>query len=237
MHADYLRTYTRENVELGYGKINGDRVNLRSGPSTGYRVVAKGYQNEKAYIIGFNTGWYKVIFDDQICYIRSDYLDLTEIPYENHDSTRQPLFFRGGKSTGIKPSASALKQHTAPVTSEQIILTANKYLGVPYVWGGSTPNGFDCSGYTQYVFNAHHISIPRTTDTQYAVGTYVEQSQLKPGDLVFFANTYREGISHVGIYLGDGQFIHASSSKGVTISQMDNPYYASRYYGARRILQ
>ena len=80
------------------------------------------------------------------------------------------------------------------------------------------------------------ISLPRTTTEQYKVGTYVAKSALQPGDLVFLQNTYRSGISHVGIYIGDGKMIHASSSKGVTISSLSSSYYQQHYYGARRVI-
>ena len=109
------------------------------------------------------------------------------------------------------------------------------YLGVPYVFGGTSPYGFDCSGYVQYVFANAGVSLPRTADVQFEVGTPVSTAELVPGDLVFFS-TYTYGASHVGIYVGDGNFIHASSSQGVTISSLSQAYYSSRYIGARRIL-
>jgi len=236
MHKDYLRVTARENAELGYGRVNGSRVNIRSGPSTGYGAITQASLGDKAYIIGINNQWFKVIYGEKIGYIRSDYLDLTEYPYENRDSGNTPLFFRGGKSTGVTPSASALQGSKPVTTGQKIVDTAKQYLGVPYVWGGSSPSGFDCSGLVQYVFKAHGISLPRTTKEQWTVGTAISKSQLKVGDLVFFANTYTSGISHVGIYVGNNQFIHASSSKGVIISSLDNSYWASHYYGARQIL-
>ncbi len=238
MHADHLTVSNVRNVELGYGEVNALAVNMRSGPGTGYKALGQGKQNDLAYVIGFNKEWYKVIWNNQICYIRSDYLDLIQAPYENKANPKSPLFFRGGKSTGTAVSAGALKNSAnyMGATGKQIIATAKQYIGVPYLWAGETPKGFDCSGYTQYVFKKHGISINRTTTTQYKQGIYVSKSNLLPGDLVFFQNTYREGISHVGIYVGDGKFIHASSSKGVTITPLSNPYWAARYYGARRIL-
>ena len=233
MHKNHLRTATRENVELGYGRLNGSAVNVRSGPGTGYSSVAKAYTGDSAYIIGINAGWYKVIFKSVIGYIRSDYLDLTEVPYENKDSNKEPLFFKGGKSTGTPVSPSALNGNTA--TAQAIIATAKQYIGVPYVWGGSSPSGFDCSGFVQYVFGKHGVTLPRTSKEQYSVGTWVAQSNLQPGDLVFY-NTSGSGVSHLGIYIGNGQFIHASTSKGVMISEMSNSYWSARYYGARRVL-
>ena len=291
MHSDYLDVYTKKNVELGYGRINAYRVNLRSGPSTSSSIVGKATEGTSAYIIGFNSGWYKVICKGQVCYVRSDLLDLTEIPYENLDSAKEPLFFVGGKSTGVTPSASALEAAnasapttSAPATSEsekttetektpepetnepeetqpeatepeveeepevkeepvveqtselglKIVAEAKKYIGVPYVWCGSSPSGFDCSGFTQYVARACGISINRTAANQWKNGTYVEKSDLQPGDLVFFANTYKKGISHVGIYVGNGMFLHASDN-GIAYGDLNTEYNLSHYYGARRL--
>jgi len=235
MHSKYLDVSTRENAELGYGRITGNKVNIRSGPGTSYKSLASAAINDTAYIIGINNKWFKVIYGDIVGYIRSDYLALTEIPYENRDSSKTPLFFRGGKSTGVTPSASALKGYSGKPAASAIIATAKKYIGVPYVWGGSTPSGFDCSGFVQYVFKAHGIQLPRTSKQQYGVGTYVSKSNLKAGDLIFF-DTEGNGVSHLGIYIGNNQFIHASSSKGVIITSLSNTYWAPRYYGAKRIL-
>ena len=119
--------------------------------------------------------------------------------------------------------------------ASRIIATSMNYIGVPYLFGGTTPRAFDCSGYVQYVFAKAGISIPRTADVQYEAGTPISTAELLPGDLVFF-ETYTYGASHVGIYLGDGNFIHASSSRGVTIDSLSTAYYNSHYIGARRIV-
>ena len=116
-----------------------------------------------------------------------------------------------------------------------IVAAATNYIGVPYVFGGTSPYGFDCSGYVQYVFAKSGISLPRTADVQYEVGTPISTTDLVTGDLVFFS-TYTYGASHVGIYVGDGRFIHASSSRGVTIDSLGSSYWSSHYIGARRIL-
>ena len=234
MHESYLTTYSRRNVELGYGRVSGNSVNVRSGPGTSHSSLARASSGEEAYIIGFNNQWYKVIYNSHIGYIRSDYLDLTEIPYENAASKKEPLFFVNGKSTGVSPSASALSGGSG--IAQKIITDAKAYIGTPYLWGGTTPKGFDCSGFVQYIYKNNGISLPRTTSQQWKVGTYVSKSDLKPGDLIFLQNTYREGVSHVGIYIGDGKMIHASSSKGVVISSLSTSYYTKHYLGARRVI-
>ena len=253
MHKNYVSVLTKENAELGYGKVNGTHVNLRSGAGTSYKAVTQANTGDKVYIVGLNTGWYKVIFNGKICYIRSDFVDLTEIPYENDDSSKSPIFYRGGKSTGVPLSAGALNGSNGSENSgntgdsgnngsssdvgAQIVSTAKQYLGIPYKYGGSSPStGFDCSGFVYYVLKSLGYSPYRTTSTQYQMGTYVAKSDLQPGDLVFFQGTYKAGISHVGIYVGDGKFIHApSTGKLVSYADLNSAYYTNHYYGARRI--
>ncbi len=235
MHSSYLDTSVRENAELGYGRVNGSRVNIRSGPGTSYSTLTQAKLGEKAYIIGINNQWFKIIYGSYIGYIRSDYLDLTEIPYENQASTNQPLFFRSGKSTGLAPSAQALNSQSG-ASGQQIAATAKKYIGAPYLWGGTTAKGFDCSGLIQTVYKANGISLPRTSKQQWTAGRSISRSELQVGDLIFFANTYTSGVSHVGIYMGNGQFIHASSSRGVILTSLSSSYWAAHYYGCRRVL-
>lgn len=121
------------------------------------------------------------------------------------------------------------------IKAREILSTASKYKGVPYRFGGTTPKGFDCSGYVQYVFKQRGAQLTRTADTQFLEGVAVRRSQLKPGDLVFFT-TYEPGASHVGIYAGGGQFWNATSSRGVMLCQLSDSYWGPRYYGARRVL-
>lgn len=112
--------------------------------------------------------------------------------------------------------------------------SANRFMGTPYVFGGTSERGIDCSGFTMRVFLMNGIQLPRTADVQYGVGSPVAKGKEEPGDLVFF-ETYCPGPSHVGIYLGGGNFIHASSSRGVTVSSLGDSYYKSRYLGAKRV--
>lgn len=117
----------------------------------------------------------------------------------------------------------------------RIVQAALNYQGVPYVFGGTTPNGFDCSGFIRYVFAQAGVYLPRAADEQYEVGQSVSYSRLQPGDTVFFT-TYEAGASHSGIYLGNGKFISATSSRGVVVDRIDSGYWGARYLGARRVL-
>ncbi len=110
---------------------------------------------------------------------------------------------------------------------------AMRFIGTPYVFGGTTSLGFDCSGYVQHVYAMLGIALPRTADAQFYAGRPTRGGKL-PGDLVFF-QTYEAGPSHVGIYLGHGHFIHSSSSRGVTISSIADSYWSARYLGAKRV--
>ncbi|WP_349408662.1 C40 family peptidase [Pseudalkalibacillus sp. SCS-8] len=131
----------------------------------------------------------------------------------------------------VTPSAFASSK------GEEVSSYAHKFIGTPYVYGGTTPSGFDCSGFLQYVYNKIGVSIPRTSKAQSTYGTAVSKSDLKPGDLVYFSNTYKPGVSHSGVYVGNGKFIHASSS-GVQKTSINDPYYwGEKYTGARRVIE
>ena len=217
MSAEYLDVVTTAEVELGYGVVSdvSSMLNVRSGPDTGCSLVDTLRNRSVVSIIGVEDGWYKISFDGNTGYVSSDYLTLCK------DST--------GLRADEDPSVSNL--------GSQIVAYGEQFLGTPYVWGGNGPRSFDCSGFTKYVMKHFGYDISRTASAQATNGVAVSRSELQPGDLVFF-HTFSSYvyITHVGIYAGNGQFIHASSSKGITYSDLNSAYYSSAYVSARRII-
>lgn len=132
-----------------------------------------------------------------------------------------------------RPSTS--RGSTPRTIDNNIIATAKKYIGVPYRSAGTTPAGFDCSGFTQFVYKQHGISVPRASISQASFGTKLSKNELRTGDLVIFSNTYRKGPSHTGIYVGNGNVIHSSSSKGITIDSIYSGYYLNHFSYGRRV--
>ncbi len=139
------------------------------------------------------------------------------------------------KETKKKKAAAAKKKAAAKKAAKQerVIKTAKKYLGVAYVYGGSTPAGFDCSGFTMYVYNKLGISLTHNAQAQYSQGTHVSKDNLEVGDLVFFGSS-TSSISHVGIYVGNGKYIHSPQTGDVV--SIDKLSDRSNYVGACRVL-
>ena len=203
--ADYLNV-DQDNVFTTYGRVNSDGVNVRSAASTDSSVLATIEEDAIVTVNGLVDGWYDVTCEyGTEGYIRSDFLDLTESSSSNSD----------------------------------IAATAKQYLGTGYVYGGASPRGFDCSGFTMYVYSQHGYSLPHSATSQWqsGLGTRVYSiSELQPGDLVFFNDPSRNAgkvCSHAGIYTGDGQFIHSSSSRsgGVIVSSLTSGYYNTYFVG------
>lgn len=193
--------------------VTGSRVNLRKGPGTNYPVVTSLSRGTSVGVISESNGWSKINYNGSIGYMSSSYLGTI-----NSSSNE-------GESTNSSSQA------------DRVINLAKQQLGKSYVWGAEGPNTFDCSGFTQYVFkNAVSINLPRVSREQSKFGQYVNKNNLQKGDLIFFDTDKDGSVNHVGIYIGNNEFIHASSGgKKVIISQL-NGYYSSVYTNARRVL-
>jgi len=145
-----------------------------------------------------------------------------------------------GQLDDIEDKRNSLAQSALEYNKENLLVNAKKHLGGKYVWGGTHPEGFDCSGYTQYIYEKEGVSIPRTAYEQSKVGKEVSRYNLKKGDLLFFLTDKSRGIpvTHVGMYIGNGNFIHAASKrKGIIISSLEQSRYGSLFVKATRIIK
>lgn len=237
-----LTVLTRENIELGWGVPMGDGVSLLSAPEEAAKALCALKPGDRCYTVGINDGYYKVLFGDWLGYVHSSQLELTEIPYENQASGHSPRFFVQGQSTGYPVTMASLlgeypqKEDGTPVTGADIVAETESYLGIRYVHGGESPTGFDCSGLTYYVFNKLGYTLPRSVEAQSRSGYAVGNDLLKPGDLVFFATLGGKHPSHVGIYVGEGQFLHSPNARSrVSYGDLTKGYWLKTYVGARRV--
>ena len=195
-------------------------VNLRSGPSTAYTSLGVLPVGTSVTVTGKADNWYKVSYNGAAGYIRSDYV-----------STGTSAAPAGSGSTGTTTTETG-----STTGGEKIVAEAKKYQGVRYVYGGTSPSGFDCSGFVYYVYKQCGYSITRTATAQSYLGTSVARANLQPGDIIIFYNGYKSAIGHAGIYIGNNQFIHASSGGGkVMISSLSESYYNTRFHSARRV--
>jgi len=158
-----------------------------------------------------------------------------KIPQAVVERARKKNAAKGGVKSGMGPAVHWTRPANLTKKQKALTDTAMKYVGVPYRFGGTTPKGFDCSGFMQFVFNKNGIILPRAADEQYGIGKKISVNSLQPGDLVFFT-TYTSGVSHSGMYLGDGYFISSTSSRGVIVTTMKSGYWHDCYVGAKRVL-
>lgn len=204
-----------EDIEkiTGEGKIN-DGVNFRTGPSTENEVIAKLPADAEITIIGAEADWYKVLYNNQEGWVVARCVDTVT-------------------STSRSGTNSVAKK---------VVELAKQQLGKKYVWGGNGPNSFDCSGLTTYIYGKVGITLNRVSSEQATQGIKVAKSNLQVGDLVFFsginASSSSTKVSHVGIYIGNGYFLHASSpTRGVVTDELSSDYYTKHYVTARRVIR
>ena len=215
--------------------VNSTTVNVRQEANTSSTIVTTVALNTEVQVYSEENGWSKVKVNNVEGYISSSLLSNNKQETSRSQSTSR-------RTSSTKTSKNTASQATAQTTNvpasgngSSIVATAKQYLGSKYTYGGSSPStGFDCSGFTSYVFKQHGISLNRTAAAQYSNGVAVSRANLQPGDLVMFG---KSGINHVAIYIGGGQIIHASTpSTGVRIDSLSTGYYNNNYVGARRVL-
>lgn len=233
-----------------YAKIDSPYLNVRAGADDTYEKVDSILYGHVVEVLGEENGWYKV----KDGYISAKYtvpatvVDFNAPPPEPPAPKEEPVKEEAVKEKPAKKKSPAKKQPSkknpskgsasvsSAVSGSEVVAYAKTLLGSPYVYGGKSPSGFDCSGFTSYVYGHFGISLNRSSGGQTANGAPVSRSELKAGDLLFFSEGGR--ISHVGIYVGGNKMIHASTSRtGVIISSLSEPFYANTYTCARRVIK
>ncbi|OQA19215.1 MAG: putative peptidoglycan endopeptidase LytE precursor [bacterium ADurb.Bin363] len=216
--------------------IQGNGVNLRKGPGLDNSVITTFKNGVKVDVESYdNKGWILVSADGYKGWVYKGYVGVDILPDEMVAMTSSKSYSDNYSSSSSNISYTTPKNTYSSASGNGLVDTAYSYMGVPYVWGGTTAYGFDCSGFAQRVYADNGISILRTADAQFTQGISLSREELQPGDLVFFT-TYTWGASHVGIYIGNSEFIHASSGAGeVTINSLNDYYYNARFLGGRRI--
>lgn len=206
---------------IGDYYINASALNVRSGEGTNYRIIGALSQGQKVQVISENSGWSKINYNGQNGYIGTRFLSKTPVggavdkPNNNNNQNNNN---QNNNNTGNNSGDTS-----------SLLAYAKSMQGVPYVWGGTSANGVDCSGYIYHVFKKFGHNISRQSVAGYW-SSLPKTSSPQPGDLIYFQNTYKAGPSHMGIYLGGGSFIQ-SGDKGVAIASLSNSYWKSHFLG------
>lgn len=231
MSAEYLDVTNKADADLGYGKVEADGsvLNMRSGPGTSYERTQKIPDGTKVKLTGMDSGWFKIAYNGGEGYVSSEYIAICAEKAES--GKYETAQARGQNTTGAWGNGSSS-------LGQQIVEYGKTLLGTPYVYGGNGPDCFDCSGFTKYVYSHFGYQINRTASNQMKNGVAVSSGQLQTGDLVFFRNPGDgKPASHVGIYIGNGKFVHASSDRYVVeIDTLNSSYNSRTYVGARRVI-
>lgn len=225
-----------------------DIINIRKEPNTTSSIIMVVDTNTELKVIGESGNWYKVNTSSGDAYISKDLLSDKKVTVTNRGNVDRTEDKNNNKEAEDNTSTSDLSKEDSSTAGSQIVSYAKKFLGVPYIYGGASPSGFDCSGFTMYVYKHFGISMAHGAQSQAKLGKKISADKsskssllnnLKPGDLVFFLDyETMDEIGHCGIYIGDGNFIHASSGSGYCVkinSLLPGEYYNSRYCGARRV--
>ncbi|KNY25080.1 C40 family peptidase [Pseudobacteroides cellulosolvens] len=240
---------TVKQVSSQSATINEDRVNLRENASTDSLVLRTFNKGTSVSVLSSSGNWYKVrTSDGKVGWVFSDFINAKSTGSSTSSSTKststKKTTSRGSEGQQRDNSDDGKEEVTSNATSDvrqNLVAYAKKFLGVRYVYGGSSPRGFDCSGFVSYVYNHFGISLERVAADQARQGAKVSRANLKPGDVVFYdTNGGRNYINHAGIYIGDGMFIHASSGSNahkVVISSLSEGFYSNAYMSARRFLK
>ena len=208
--------------------VNASTVNVRKEPNTSSEIVTNATMNTEVVVQSEEGGWSKVTVNGKDGYIATNLLSATRQTTSRSSTTRRSTTSTQTQDTTASTTSSASSSGAA------VVAKAKSYIGYKYVYGGSSPStGFDCSGFTSYIYKQFGVSLNRTAAGQYSNGTAVSRANLQPGDLVMFG---KSGINHVGIYIGGGMIVHAENkTTGVTTDTINSGYYNNNYVGARRI--
>lgn len=231
MSARYLTVAPAEAPETGKVASGGASLNVRSGPGTSYSRIGSLRDGTQVELLEQEGGWYRIRSGALMGYVFAEYV----LPEEEAQAEPVPAAAEDGQAPALPPEAEAQAE---PSKGEQVAAYAETLLGKPYVYGGSGPNGFDCSGFVYYVYGHFGVTLNRGASGQMSNGKAVEREELRPGDLVFFQDgTVTTAASHVGIYVGEDRFIHASTNSNcVQYNSMEpDSLYDRRFVGARRI--
>ena len=211
------------------GYTNGS-ANLRDAASDEGDVVKTIAKNTNMSVIFQQGDWYKVSINGEEGYIHTSLITMgTYVP---------PVAAPAPAASASTGSVPAYVPDANASKASQVVSLAMSFVGSRYVYGGASPStGFDCSGFTSYIYRQFGVSLYRSSTEQVKNGTPIDKSQLQPGDLLLFRYHGSSTCGHVGIYIGGGQFVHAANSRqGVRVDALSSSYYASNYYGARRVL-
>ncbi len=227
---------TTESVEGSVGRITcSSSVNLREQPNTTSNILSEIINGTIVVVTGKSGDWYGVSYNGKAGYVHPDYIRVANAS-DWSSITGKAI----GATSIVKPSANAVSFTGSSSKRIEVLSFAAKFVGTPYVYGGSTPNGFDCSGFVYYVFSNTVGTLPRIAQSQFDATTRVSQDELIPGDLVFFGSS-SDSISHVGIYTGqnpDGEdeFIHSPHTGDVVKYDTLSGSYGGRFQGGGRVI-